>query len=152
MVRPRRKRFVPLTIKKAILRYGKTYEAAELPDDIERGPTGKCFDWCMVQVINSKGKYRYVEGFASAPQDGRLTLHAWLTDGEHAYDPTWGIENTETGHVHHMDLRYVGVEMDIKDVMIFVQRTTYQGLLGNRWRWPEYVDDMLYKGLSHERL
>lgn len=143
-----RNRFVPLKIKKAIMRYGKTYQAAECPDDIERGEPGKCFDWCMVQAINSQGKYRYVEGFTSEAHSGKMVLHAWLTDGVHAFDPTWGIEDKDTGHVFAMDLRYIGVEMDLKYVMQFVKATGYQGLLGNRWRAPAYVDEVLYRSLT----
>lgn len=116
-----------------IRQYGKRYQAAALPDDIETGPMGWCFDWSMIQCIKTKEKYHYCEGVAKDPQDGKWKLHAWLTDGTHAYDATWGIESKLKGRIH-LRTKYIGIEISLIDVMKFVRKTEYQGLIPNRFR------------------
>lgn len=118
-----------------VRRYGKRYKAAALPADIEPGPLGWCFDWSMVQCINVREKYRYVEGIALDPETGKWELHAWLTDGTHAFDPTWHVLNKNKGRTF-LRTKYIGIEMPLLAVMLFVRRTEYQGVIVNRDKDP----------------
>lgn len=143
-----------VSIKKLIRKYGREYTQAVLPPDIPRGPVGKCFDYCALQAaIFSKnlqdGKYSYVEGIATDPETGRWVLHAWLTDGAYAFDPTWASFENHSGKELPMPCQYIGIRMPIKDVAHFMRKTTYQGLLGNRWRDPELVDTILERTKSY---
>lgn len=131
----------PLTT--SIQKVGKFYEPALLPEGIERGDVGKCFDTCMMAAIRNP-HLRYVEGVAMtfagkdmvAKIKGKWVLHAWLTDGEKAFDPTWYALDPE-GKERVMPTVYVGIEMDIRDVAAFVKATEYQGVIANRHRHPE---------------
>jgi SAM-dependent methyltransferase len=123
-----------------ILNHGKTYKTALLPADIERGPLGKCFDWCALQAARHR-QYRYVEGLASNPQEeDDWVLHAWLTDGKQAFDPTWAAEDKRTKKQFPVPASYVGIEMDIISVARFMSKTGYQSVLGNYWRNPELAE------------
>lgn len=139
---------VTVTTKKLVRQYGKEYTSAVLPADIKRGPPTKCFDWCALQAAlfskNRKdGKYRYVEGFAADPETGHWILHAWLTDGEHAFDPTWLAFYDSDNKEAPLPTYYYGIEIPITSVWRFMKKTGYQSLLGNRWRDPELVDTIL---------
>jgi hypothetical protein len=132
---------------KLVLDNGKSYKTAMLPADIEQGPLGQCFDWCALQAVQHRN-YRYVEGVASDPTDpDNWILHAWLTDGEHAFDPTWYAESTEDAVRRPVPSDYIGIEMDILDVAAFMRVTGYQGILGNYWRNTKLADECL--GLLH---
>ena len=126
--------------------YGRQYKAAILPDDIERGTPGICFDWCALQASKNR-KYTYVEGVALDPDlarqgKERWILHAWLTDGEHAFDPTWQAIDKD-GKQHPLPSIYIGIPMAIQAVFTFMRMTGYQGVLANRFRLPALVDDIL---------
>lgn len=127
------KRDPTLEETRMIRQYGKSYKAAALPDDIQIGPIGWCFDWTMLETVRLEEKYHYCEGIAKDPQDGKWKLHAWLTDGEHAFDATWGIESSKRGRIH-LKTKYIGIEMPLVDVLKFVFTTEYQGLIPNRER------------------
>ena len=135
-----------------IVRTGKYYTSALLPNDIERGEIGECFDTCALRVahhvfVKGKAKYRYVEGvamcFAGTDRLDKLkgiwVLHAWLTDGVHAFDTTWLTLNPQGKEVA-MPAIYVGFEMKIKQVVDFMAKTKYQGILANGWRAPELAE------------
>lgn len=127
--------------------HGRQYEPALLPDDIIRGETGKCFDWCALQASRLNPKYQYVEGIALDPElakqdKERWILHAWLTDGEHVFDPTWQALDDD-GTEHPVPSIYIGIPMSIHAVATFMRMTGYQGVLGNRWRLPSIVEDMM---------
>ena len=129
---------------------GKEYKPAPLAEDIEDGPTGLCFDWCALQAAKSRrfqnGKYRYVEGMATDPDTGAWILHAWLTDGEHAFDPTWPVIDSKGQVVRNVapPCRYIGIELDIRAVHKFMKKTGYQGVLANRWRWPDFARTVIF--------
>lgn len=135
------KKMTDRQIANFVLKYGKQYTPAVLPADIQRGEPGKCFDWCAATAAKSyrfqNGRYRYVEGIASIPgEPENFTNHAWLTDGIHAFDPTW--MSTDKDDVEHpVPSYYIGVEMDILDVGEFMVTTEYQGIMYNSWRSPE---------------
>lgn len=121
-----------------IQKFGKEYEPAELPPDLRPGRLGWCFDDCIVQLTNRdlQAKYRYVEGLARATKSDFLVLHAWLTDGVHAFDPTWSVHHNLTGRISHYNpsAYYCGIEMPALDVMRFMSATEYQCVIGNGWR------------------
>lgn len=124
-----------LQTARRIQKFGKEYIPALLPADLKRGRVGWCFDDSIIQLTDPRlrQKYRYVEGLARSTPDEPLVLHAWLTDGVHAFDPTWwafGIfkePRVVPGY-------YVGIEMPAMDVMRFMSATTYQGVIGNGYR------------------
>lgn len=133
--------------EKIIEKYGRRYKPAILPADIERGVQGICFDWCALQAVKNR-KYTYVEGIALDPdlaQKGikRWILHAWLTDGKRAYDPTWNAIRDSDGKEFPLPTVYLGIPMAIQAVVTFMRMTGYQGVLANRWRLPGLVDDIL---------
>lgn len=102
-----------------ILDYGREYAIAPLPDDIKIGRSGFCYDNCFKQAT---GKYRYVEGIAidtnhhGHPTLPKRTLHAWLTDGIHVFDPTWCSKQDEQSdeYSYWPPMRYIGIEIPKK--------------------------------------
>lgn len=126
-----------------VVMWGKKYKPAILPADIKRGKLGMCFDWCALQTAELNPKYRYVEGIASSPEDNnQWILHAWMTDGVHAFDPTWSATQDFSGKEVPMPSEYIGIEFNIFQVFNFMKLTGYQGLLANRWRAPEFWDSI----------
>lgn len=120
----------------------KTYKPALLPKGVVRYPVGTCFDACAVTVLNRR-QYRYVEGIATAPDTGIAVLHAWITDGEYAFDPTWRATNDRTGEDIVLPCVYMGIELDIADVALFMVKTGYQGVLANWDRFPDQTAAVL---------
>jgi hypothetical protein len=118
-----------------ITKLGKRYTPAMLPKDLKRFPTGMCFDACAIQAVH-KRQYRYVEGMCKPFHEDRWFLHAWLTDGEFAFDPTWKCMD-DNGIEHPVPAEYIGIEMDTVAVARFMKETTYQGVIPNRWRNEE---------------
>lgn len=118
-----------------IQKFGKEYKPALLPSDLHRGRVGWCFDDSIIQLTDPelRKKYRYVEGMARATPNEPLTLHAWLTDGIYAYDPTWWAFDIHK-QPKEVPGYYCGIEMDAFDVMHFMHETEYQGVIGNGWR------------------
>jgi hypothetical protein len=130
--------------KQLVKRFGRDYQPTLLPADIERGPVGMCFDWNALQAARLYPKYQYVEGIATHPEEPtQWVLHAWLTDGTHAFDPTWDVIDNTTGKHRPVPSRYIGIVMPIRAVATFMRVTGYQGVLANRWRLPDMVEDML---------
>lgn len=126
---------IPKKDVKLIITRGKTYKPALLPLNIERGKLSECFDWCALQAMKHP-EYSYVEGLASNPEDPEnYILHAWLTDGVHAYDPTW--QATKGIDEKPVPSHYIGIEMPTLKVLMFMQATGYQGVIANRWRAPK---------------
>jgi hypothetical protein len=113
-----------------VVKLGKQYEWAPLPDDIKKGPTGMCFDWSALQTARLHPKYRYVEGIAKSVFDNDWKLHAWLTDGTHAFDPTWMVIGDQKHLKGVPPFHYIGIEIDIHTVHKFMKLTGYQGILG----------------------
>jgi len=117
------------------------FEPVPLPDDIERGEVGACFDTCALLALKSKGKYEYCEGMVHIIHPGQTNewlYHAWLTDKDHkyAYDPTWlavddyGVERAIPG-------LYKGVVLPIGLVAEFMKQSGYQGIFANKHRAPD---------------
>lgn len=123
-------------IQRIVISRGKEYTPALLPEGIKRGRPGDCFDWSMIQTLKNK-QYRYVEGLAYNPhRPGEWVYHAWLTDGVHAFDPTWMA--TDVFAIEKpVPTVYIGIEFDIMEVAKFVKETEYKAVLANHWRAPE---------------
>lgn len=121
-------------IKYLIRTYGEHFNPKLCPADIVRGRIGDCYDTCVLNTLRNEHKYRYVEGIAT-PADGKPRLHAWLTDGIHAFDPTWFSLDNKTGKEVIPDekhrTQYVGVSFEPRDVWRFVQRTGNKGIFVN---------------------
>jgi len=116
-----------------ILKNGRDYTPAPLPPGMVRGKVGDCFDHCTILALGRK--WRYVEGLALDPRDRETwILHAWLTDGEHAFDPTWMAD--VLGKEIPVPTIYFGIEMDIEHVAEFMISTRYKSVLDNAWRDP----------------
>lgn len=90
-----------------LLRHGKWYEATEYPREMWEGVMGSCYGNAMI-VAASEPRYRYVEGYACPVDTGFPVHHAWVTDGVHAFDPTWGPEWKMEGSA------YLGVEFSVE--------------------------------------
>lgn len=124
-----------------INRLGKKYTPAVCPDDIKRFDVGMCFDACIWNAIYHP-QYRYVEGVVLLHGDLQWKLHAWLTDGKHAFDPTWKAD--VNGEEKPIPATYIGIEMGTKEVAKFMKVTEYQGVIANRWR----NEDLAVKALE----
>lgn len=131
-----------------VFEHGKQYIPAILPKDISRGEIRLCYDNCAARVLHSK-KYKYVEGIVRDPNiDGvahRWILHAWITDGVHAFDPTWKCLNNKTGEEAPMPTIYIGLEMPIRAVGEFMIETEYGGVCANAWRSPSLAQKCFSK-------
>ena len=57
-------------------------------------------------------------------------LHAWITDGINAYDPTWRALDS-AGKDVLLPVDYHGVIIDIIDVAQFIQTTEHKSVLAN---------------------
>lgn len=115
------------------------YKPATLPEDIERGKLGDCFDHCLLQAAKNE-KYTYVEGYVFSPLRQEWIYHAWLTDGEHAFDPTWRATNAAGEDVVLFMMKYIGVPMDTKKTARFVSGTGYKAVFKNYWRDPHLAN------------
>lgn len=133
-------------ITEKILIHGKKYVPAIVPSELKRGKVGDCFDWTLVQAMLNP-KYRYVEGIAKRPSNGEWVLHAWLTDGEHAFDLTWGMyfgkSVQEAKVIIPCPTEYIGVEMDTMGVVDFYRNVQYKSVLHNGWRDEQRSEKLL---------
>lgn len=138
-------------IENYIRTYGKLYTPAEMPEDIELGVTGDCFDHCA--KVATGRKYRYVEGLAMDPtlKNGWM-LHSWLTDesGKLAYDPTWFVM-VEGKRINKVPTIYLGIEMDIKTLAEFMSKTEYKSVIANGWRNKEIASKLLPNFFQDEK-
>jgi hypothetical protein len=109
----------------------KRYKPSRLPDDIEEGDIGDCFDHCLLQAVKSCGKYQYCEGMALV--GGKWIHHAWLTDREkiYAYDPTWKMIVPEGVPIPGYVIYYVGAVLNLDLVTEFVIKTGYKSPIAN---------------------
>jgi len=137
-------------ITEKVLIHGKKYIPAITPSELQRGRIGDCFDWTLVQALMNYPKYKYVEGIAKRPTTNDFVLHAWLTDGVHAFDLTWGMyfgkskeEAEKAGRVLPLPIDYIGIEMDAKDVAEFYRATQYKSVLHNGWRDEQRSEKLL---------
>jgi hypothetical protein len=98
-----------------------------------------------MRAVASNGKYQYVEGIASDPTNHSWILHAWLTDGIHAFDPTWSYYDEKNERRVNLQLpsAYVGIIMPINKVVDFMRATTYQGVIPNRHRAPLLAKELI---------
>lgn len=124
-------------LNKFVHEKGRRFYPALLPDDIERGKTGDCFDHCIMEVVRSKGKYFYCEGIAYI--HGKWIHHAWMTDakGQYAYDPTWRATDTNEREVPLKMVNYLGAVLETSLVVEFLIKTEYKSPLANHKKAPD---------------
>lgn len=119
-----------------ILSKGKQYTPALLPADIPRGKLHDCFDHCAIAAAKNFRKYKYVEGLARHPlKPEEWILHAWLTDGTHAFDPTWQCFDQDKVE-QPVPTIYIGLEIDLLALANFMKVTGYKSIFANAWRNP----------------
>ncbi len=131
-----------LPIETIIERYAKEYKAALLPDGLKYGEPGDCFDYCTLLVLNNP-EYTYVEGVASDPKTGNWLVHSWITDGVHAFDPTWRTTKNDTGEYVVMPSKYYGIPFKRMDLFEFIAKTKMKSVLHNRGLAPELFQRMI---------
>lgn len=126
-----------------VLIHGKTYQPAMLPNELQgrRGRVGDCFDHTLVVSLTTE--YKYVEGIAKRPTTGDWVLHAWLTDGQHAFDLTWGVEFRKGGVLFPLPTEYIGIEIDKEGVVDFLRAVKYKSVLHNGWRDEQRSEKLL---------
>jgi hypothetical protein len=122
-------------ITNLIDRHGVCYEPALLPADLTHGKLHHCFDVALLAALHSDGKYQYVEGLARTYHEDQWTVHAWLTDGTHAFDPTWRALDPQ-GKDILLPVLYFGVPLDIKLASKYVMKTGQAGIIPNRHAEP----------------
>ena len=127
-------------LEKIILEKGKNYIPKLAPKNIKRGKVGDCFDTSIIAAL--KHNLKYVEGMARNPHTGEWILHAWVSDGVHAFDLTWYAENAY-GEMFAVQTEYVGVEMDTMLVCDFMKATGYKSVFNNAWRDQERANKIL---------
>jgi len=134
-------------IEKFVLENGRPYIPAIRPSDIPQMKLNHCYDNC-IQIVITNSKYEYCEGVVEL-KNGRRILHAWLTDGIRAYDPTWIA--FKDGEEVAMPGTYIGFTMNLFKVAKFMGETEYAGVLANAWRSPKRAAACLkdlYPGFS----
>ncbi len=128
--------------KRTVLQHGRRYIPAAPPADLKDFPPGKCFDGAWMNAYLTDGRYTYVEGLALNPDTHDEWIHhAWVTDGVHAYDPTWHRTVNATGEKLAVTTVYIGIPMDMMAVARFVKGTNgYVSVMGNRHRNKKLPD------------
>lgn len=128
-------------IAEYIFANGKSFRPGKFPDDLLRGKVGDCFDTSIMNAIRNE-KYKYVEGYAQHPMFKDMwILHAWLTDGEQAFDPTW--TQVIAGKHYPVQTQYIGLEMDTHAVGKFMLATKYKAVIANGWRNKKAAEKVL---------
>jgi hypothetical protein len=84
-----RNNFLRLTPCEFVAEHGWWYSPSLLPAHISRGDRNQCFTNAFSLAIQHPD-LAYVEGYATAFDDGTRMAHAWLTDRQgNAIDVTW---------------------------------------------------------------
>lgn len=139
-----------MTFLEYTMKNGKSYKPALRPERIAPGQVGECFDVCIMRALKHMD-LKYVEGLAEDPlQPGRFMLHAWLTDGVHAFDPTW--RAFFFAHEVTLPIRYFGFEMNTPDVAHFFRATGYSGVIANKEKLPGLAKKILPKDFPADEI
>lgn len=73
-----------------VLQHGRAYEAQPLPERYRRDVPKYCYHNAQTLAARSRGKLRYVEGYAMRADLGIPMQHAWCIDEQdRVVDPTW---------------------------------------------------------------
>jgi hypothetical protein len=129
-------------ITNLIDRHGVCYEPALLPDDLRYGKLHHCFDVALIAALHSDGKYQYVEGLARTFRDEEWTVHAWVTDGTHAFDPTWRATDKD-GNFIVLPVLYFGLPLDTELASKYVLKTGQAGIIPNRDLLPQQYKTLM---------
>lgn len=75
-------------ISRLALKFGRRWEAAELPDNVKLGRRNHCFQESRALALAQPERFTYVEGYAF--NRGLPLHHAWCVDEYGSVvDPTW---------------------------------------------------------------
>jgi hypothetical protein len=88
-----------------VLRHGKVYAPRPMPPEMWTGAPKHCYGNSI--ILAAKDGFHYVEGFAIPNFEEKVVMtfeHAWCTDGQFAFDPTW----------FNPGRAYIGVEFSIE--------------------------------------
>lgn len=119
----------------------------ELPEGLDRYELWNCYDASVMTVLrNQDKKLFYCEWIATVTRTGERYLHAWVSDGEYAYDPTWRVELqgevvSSRGHIE-----YFGIMMWKQEVWEFMLDTNHKAILANRNKNKELADIAINSG------
>jgi hypothetical protein len=111
-----------------LLKHGRAWTAAPLPEGIERGMKTRCYRNAASLAIRRR-TLTYVEGYAKQAQMPIPVPHAWCVDAEEAVvDPTWDTPESNL---------YFGVAFQTPFLRKMLRETRRDGLL-DCWelRWP----------------
>lgn len=134
------------SVEEFTLHYGKEFVPAPLPPYLQeyRGALKMCYansyESLMQLLAEGYEELTYAEGYAH----GLITTHhAWLTDGERAFDLTW-----EPGH----GKAYFGVAYDPAWYEDFVFETNHCSVLGIDFTADKAQIQLLREGLPPEAI
>ena len=140
---------VPKELIYYLQEHGTKYIPSRRLTDIPSGKVGDCFDHCLISVL-TRSHLKYVEGIAINPLDRtEWILHAWLSDGLYAYDPTWLAKDKEGKEIPVPTL-YIGIPFETRAVAKFVSETEYKSIMANGWRCRMLADEMLPARFPHD--
>lgn len=97
-----------------VLQAGRAWTPAPLPPGIRPGYPRSCFDNAYLLAARSRGRLRYVEGYAA----GILPVeHAWCVDlADRVVDPTWTATDPDHRSRAPLGLVYLGLVIDLATV------------------------------------
>lgn len=122
-----------------VLEAGQAYTPQPLPDDVDRGPYGNCYENSLLMAVRHAGRLHYAEGWAES-SIGLPIQHAWLVDADgNCYDPTWD---------DNLDRQYYGIAFDTDwAVGRAIDQDCCYGLLVNDWM---HDNELLVDGIPDE--
>lgn len=113
-----------------ILEIGQPWLARQLPRTIRPGTPKLCYHNAERLVRRSRGRLRYVEGFALGPNSPLPVAHAWAADEQdRVVDPTWIAPDRSA---------YYGVEIPLASLTAMTTIAGLPGFFGSDYR-VEYI-------------
>ena len=111
-----------------LLKYGQTFDASPLPDDIAVMQKRCCYLNSYTLAVEQPARFTYFEGYASMLRDnGCGNAHAWCVDREaRVVDPTWANFTSDRPSA------YLGLPIPlavVKPYATFESRGTFHGWL-----------------------
>lgn len=99
-----RNNFLRLTPCEFVVEHGWWYTPSSRPASITQGDVNECFTNAFALAMQ-RPELCYVEGYATAFDDGARVAHAWVTDGEgNGIEVTWDLPGSA----------YAGVPMKVE--------------------------------------
>jgi len=126
---------IPALMQRYLLAAGQQCHAQPLPRRYKKGPPRACFHNAIKLVKRSRGKLRYVEGYARSTL-GMLIHHGWAIDADYrVIDVTWSDPAA---------CDYFGRVFTLEEWERETDRTNCQCVLdtGTGLNWPFMFDDV----------